>query len=57
MCIGEIKSRIKGHHVYGHDYTIGEELECKLEPNNQHSRHAIVVKTLNDGIVVGHVPE
>ena len=57
MCVGKVNSRIKGHNVYEHDYSVGEELDCKLEPNNQHSRHAIVVKTLNDGTVVGHVPE
>ena len=29
--MAQIKSRIKGLHVNNYKYTIGEELECKLE--------------------------
>ena len=40
--IATIKSRVKGHHVNNYKYTIGEELECKLEVQNRYSTHAIM---------------
>ena len=50
-CLGQVKSRVKGHHVYDHNYKVNEELECFLEPDNKYSKNAIIVKS-ND-IVVG----
>ena len=50
VCFAEIKSRIKGHHVYDYKYLLKEELGCLKEPTNRFSSHAIVVKpkTRND---------
>jgi hypothetical protein len=50
-----IKSVIKGHHVYKYTCPVGTILQCSLEPENEHSDSAIIVKH-NDS-VVGHVPE
>ena len=50
-----IKSAIKGYHVYKQSYPVGTILECSLEPDNEHSDCAIVVK--NRETVVGHIPE
>ena len=46
-----------GYHAYFKDATvyIGEILFCELEPDNQHSKYAVVVKNEDDSIV-GHVP-
>ena len=53
-------------------YTIGEELECKLEVQNKYSSHAIMVlakeknknskrktskKSNKEWITVGHIPD
>ena len=27
-CLGQVKSRVKGHHVYDHNYKVKEKLEC-----------------------------
>ena len=52
VCFAEVKSRIKGHHVYDYKYLLKEELDCVREPTNRFSSHAIVVKpkklSLND---------
>lgn len=48
-----IKSVIKGHHVYRVSYTCGTKLDCFLEPENQHSDSAIIVK--KEGTTVGHI--
>jgi hypothetical protein len=50
-----IKSVIKGYHVYKYTCPIGTILQCNLEPENEHSDSAIIVK--NNGSVVGHIPE
>lgn len=55
MCVAKLTSRVKGHHVYNHRYTVGEELVCEMEPTNAHSNNAIAVKKNEN--VVGHVPE
>ena len=44
VCFAEIRSRIKGHHVYDSKYLLKEELECVREPTDRFSSHAIVVK-------------
>ena len=44
VCFAEIRSPIKGHHVYDYKYLLKEELECVREPTNRLSSHAIVVK-------------
>ena len=41
--IATIKSRVKVHHVNNCKYTIGEELECKLEAQNIYSSQANMV--------------
>ena len=35
--LGKQRWRVKGHHCYNYEYTIGEKLECFSEPINQHS--------------------
>merc|ERR1712126_274841 len=49
-------SEVKGHHVYRHQYHIGQVVICRRETDNAYSRDAIVVKSVN-GETVGHVPE
>ena len=41
--IATIKSRVKGHHVNNYKYTIGQELECKLQAQNKYNSHATMV--------------
>ena len=50
-----VKSVIKGHHVYRITYSCGTNLDCFLEPDNQHSDSAIIVKKGDN--TVGHIPE
>ena len=50
-----VKSVIKGYHMYRVSYPSGTELVCNLEPENEHSDSAIIVKKGN--ITVGHIPE
>ena len=57
ICLAKISSRVKGHHVYNHDYKVGEELSCVLEPKNAYSKNAIAVKEKNKEKVVGHILE
>ena len=54
-CLGQVKSRVKGYHVYDHNYKVNEKLECFVEPENEYSKNTIIVKSKD--IVVGHVPE
>ncbi len=46
---------IKRHHVYRQSYPRGTELDCTIEPENEHSECAIVVK--HRETIVGHIPE
>ena len=55
VCVGEVTSRIKGHHVYNYKYKVGETLICEREPINKHGQNAIAVKN-KDQQVIGHVP-
>lgn len=52
-----LEASTRGYHAYFKDATvyIGEILFCELEPDNQHSKYAVVVKNEDDSIV-GHVP-
>ena len=50
-----VKSVIKGHHVYRISYSCGTKLDCFLEPENQHSDSAIIVKKGDS--TIGHIPE
>ena len=52
-----LEASTRGYHAYFKDATvyIGEILFCELEPGNQHSKYAVVVKNEDDSIV-GHVP-
>lgn len=50
-----VNSVIKGHHVYRISYACGTELDCFLEPKNEHIDFAIVVK--KGDTTVGHIPE
>ena len=42
-CVAQIKSRVKGHHVYDYKYTVNEELICIRDDKNIHSDNAIKV--------------
>ena len=53
--LASVKSVIKGHHVYRVSYCVGTKLECFLEPENEHSDSAIIVKKCDT--TVGHIPE
>ena len=62
--VAEIKSRIKGHHVYAYKYTVGELLNCVREIKNRYSQNAIVVNAVTEkgkgvkfNVIVGHIPE
>ena len=62
--IASITSRIKDHHVFQHNYEVGEEFVFCLEPGNPYSPgdNAIVLKTKVEDTgkkeaVVGHIPE
>ena len=52
-----LEASTRGYHAYFKDATvyIGEILFCELEPGNQHSKYAVVVKN-EDNSIVGHVP-
>ena len=63
VCVASITSKIKGH-VFQHNYEVGEEFVCCLEPGNLYSPgdNAVVVKTKVEDTgkkeaVVGHIPE
>ena len=49
-------SCIRGFHIYKDVWEpiVGEELECKIEDNNEHDRHAVAV--MKEDRVVGHIP-
>ena len=49
-------SCIRGHHVYKNVWTptLGDELECRREGDNDFDRYAVAV--LRRGVVVGHLP-
>ena len=53
--IVSVKSAIEGHHVYRVCYSVGTKLDCFLEPENEHSDCAIIVK--KGETTVGHIPE
>ena len=57
LCVAKISSRVKGHHVYQYNYTVGEDFSCAMEPSNIYSKNAIVVKEKNSNKIVGHIPE
>jgi len=47
---------VYGYHVYCAIWNavIGETLDCKREPLNEHDRYAVAV--IKDDVVVGHLP-
>lgn len=53
--LASIKSVIKGYHVYKYTCPVRTILQCYLEPENEHSDSAVIVK--NSGSVVGHIAE
>ena len=57
--LGKLKSRVKGHHVFQSNYTIGDNFVCSPEPDNRHSKgkNAIIVKKPDKDAVLGHVPD
>ena len=57
LCVAKISSRVKGHHVYQYNYTVGEDFSCAMEPSNIYSKNAIAVKEKNSNKIVGHIPE
>ena len=36
--LGKLKSRVKGHHVFQSNYTIGDNFVCSPEPDNDIAR-------------------
>ena len=57
LCVAKISSRVKGHHVYQYNYTVGEDFSRAMEPSNIYSKNAIAVKEKNSNKIVGHIPE
>ena len=57
LCVAKISSRVKGHHVYHYNYTVGEDFSCAMEPSNIYSKNAIAVKEKNSSKIAGHIPE
>ena len=65
--MAQIKSRIKVDNANNYKYTVGEELECKLEGQSKYNSHLVVVfakethksnkkgKKTDRKITVGHV--
>lgn len=35
----KVKSKVKGHHVYNSDCSIGDKFACQPEPHNRHSKN------------------
>lgn len=61
--IGKLTCKLKGHHVYNSDCSIGNKFVCQPEPDNRHSknRNAIIVikselKEKAKDNIIGHVP-
>ena len=52
--LGKLKSRVKGHHVFQSNYTIGDNFVCSPEPDK--GKNAIIVKKPDEDAVLGHVP-
>ena len=56
----EFLSCVRGHHVYKSKWqpVIGEVLNCEVEPDNPHDKHAVAITRTKDGStdIVGHVP-
>ena len=42
VCLGQVKSKVTGHHFYKSDYNVKEEIESLLEPNNKYGKNAIL---------------
>ena len=57
LCVAKISPRVKGHHLYLYNYTVGEDFTCAMEPSNIYSKNAIAVKEKNSNKIVGHIPE
>ena len=57
LCVAKILSRVKGHHVYQYNCTVGKDFSCEMEPSNIYSKNAIAVKEKSSNKIVGHIPE
>ena len=57
LYVAKISSRVKGHHIYQYNYTVGEDFSCAMEPSNICSKNAIAVKEKKSNKIVGHIPE
>ena len=57
LCVAKISSRVKGHHEYQYNYTVGEDFSSAMEASNIYSNNAIAVKEKNSNKIVGHIPE
>ena len=57
LCVAKISSRVKGHHEYQYNYTVGEDFSSAMEASNIYSKNAIAVKEKNSNKIVGHIPE
>ena len=55
LSVWNLESYVRGHHVYKEVWTPtnGEELLCKMEPNNIKDNYAVCVQ--KDGVIVGHL--
>ena len=42
VCLGQVKSKVTGHHFYKRDYNVKEEIESLLEPNNKYGKNVIL---------------
>ena len=56
VLLGSLTSRIEGDHSYRSGVKVGNRLFFMIEPDNQHSDNAIIVKSGED-YIVSHVPE
>ena len=47
---------MRGYHVYQTiwDAVVGETLECRRQPLNEHNRYAVAV--IKDDVIIGHLP-
>ena len=52
----ERRCSVRGYHVYQTiwDAVVGETLECRRQPLNEHNRYAVAV--IKDDVIIGHLP-
>ena len=66
--IGKLTSKVKGHHVYNSDCSIGNKFACQPEPGNRHSKNQNAIIAIKSELkeseeekakdsVIGHTPD